>query len=173
MPIVFGRRSGSPARGNVMTKTIGLIAVLGLVVVGCSAAAEPGPPAEATTGTPGLVTTTTTTAPTPTRETTSTSVETTTSTQAPTTTLVADSTTTTAVVAEMNPPDVETWWCTAIKGAAAAGTAPEDFARDFDDEFRHGYTDAPVETIGEAADQLGRVQCAPDYAAAVIAALAG
>lgn len=155
-----------------MTKAIGLLAALVLVAAACAASSEPEPTAEAGTSTSGLAAATTTTiepAPAPT----STSVAATTSTETPTTTVFTGSSTTTTLDAETNPPDVENWWCATIERATVAGLASEDLARDFDDEFRHGYSDAPVETIEEAVAQLGLVQCDPDYAKAIADALVG
>jgi hypothetical protein len=156
-----------------MTKAIGLLAALVLVATACSASSEPEPTAEAGTSTSGLtaIATTTTTKPAP--KPTSTSVAVTASTEAPTTTVFTDSSTTTTLDAETNPPNVENWWCATIERATVAGLASEDFARDFDDELRHGYSGAPVETIEEAIAQLGLVQCDPGYAKAVADALVG
>lgn len=160
------------APGNGMAKAIGLLAAVVLVATACSASSEPEPTAEERSSTSGLAAATTTTtkpAPAPT----STSVAATTSTEAPTTTVFTDSSTTTILDAETNPPNVESWWCETIERATVAGLASEDLARDFDDELRHGYSDAPVETVEEAVAQLELVQCDPDYAKAVADALVG
>jgi hypothetical protein len=160
-------------RKDEMAKALGLLAALVLVVAACSASSEPDPNVDAGPSTSGLPSSTTTTAPTPVAEPTTTTTAAFTSTLAPTTTVAAGSSTTTAPMIEANPPDVEAWWCAAIGRAAAAGSAPQDFAQDFDDDLRYGYTDAPVETVEQAAAQLERVQCDPDYARAVADALVG
>ena len=54
---------------------------------------------------------------------------------------------------EVNPPDVEAWWCGAFE--AAAGQSPVDFAQGLADDFRHGYTDVPADTLEEGAEQVG------------------
>ena len=69
----------------------------------------------------------------------------------------------------MNPPEVEAWWCEAF--AAAGDQSASDFAQALLDDFRHGYTSMPAETIVEGAEQAAIVQCDPEYGLAVAAGL--
>ena len=157
-----------------MTRIIGLGAALLLVVAACSTAPEPGQTVEAGPPTSGTPAATPTSSPEAEVQPTMTTAAASTSTRPPTTTAVAEpSTTSSEPPTEVNPADVEAWWCAAMARAIAAGTAPQDFARNFDDELRHGYTEAPVETVEDAAGQLERLQCEPAFAEAVADALIG
>jgi len=99
-----------------------------------------------------------------------TTISATTSTKAVTTTEAASTTsTTTEPPGEVNPPDVEAWWCGAFE--AAAGQSPVDFAQGLADDFRHGYTDMPAGTLEEGAEQVALVSCDPEYGRAVAEAL--
>ncbi len=160
-----------------MRRTIGVIGAVTLVVAACSASSELEPAADLPTT--SLRPTTTAQEPevgprpATTVSTTSSQPSATTTVGEASTTVAEASTTTTTPVVEGNPADVEAWWCAAIARAIAAGLGPQDFARDFDDELRHGYTDAPVETVEDAASQLERLQCEPAFAEAVADALIG
>jgi hypothetical protein len=78
-------------------------------------------------------------------------------------------TTTTEPPSEVNPPDVEAWWCNAFRDATAQ--SPADFAQGLADDFRHGYTDMPADYLDEAAVQAALVLCDPEYGRAVADAL--
>lgn len=76
---------------------------------------------------------------------------------------------TTVVPMEVNPPDVEAWWCAAFE--RAGDQSPDDFALGLTDDFRHGYSDMPAETLEIGAGQAALVQCDPGYGQAVAEAL--
>ena len=153
----------------MMVKTFSWIAAVAIVVAACSGTGTED--ASSSLETTVAVAPTETTAPT--AETTTT-ISAAPSTVAVTTTEAA-STTSTATTTEpplaVNPPDVEAWWCAAFD--AAAGRSPVDFARGLADDFRHGYTDVPADTLEEAADQAKLVSCDPEYGRAVSDALGG
>lgn len=100
-----------------------------------------------------------------------TTISATTSTEATTTTGATSttSTSTTESPGEVNPPDVEAWWCDAFE--AASGQDPAEFARGLADDFRHGYSDMPADTLEEGAEQAALVSCDPEYGQAVAEAL--
>jgi len=152
-----------------MVKTFGWIAAVALVVAACSGSGiEEGSSSPETTV---AIAPNETTAPT---GATTTTISATTSTEAVPTTEAASTTstaTTTEPPLEVNPPDVEAWWCSAFDGAA--GRSPVDFAQGLADDFRHGYTDVPADTLEEAADQAALVSCDPEYGRAVSDALGG
>ncbi len=77
--------------------------------------------------------------------------------------------TTTEPPGAVNPPDVEAWWCDAFE--AAAGQDPAEFAHGLADDFRHGYTDMPADTLEEGAEQAALVSCDPEYGQAVAEAI--
>ena len=152
-----------------MVKTFGWIAAVAIVAAACSGTGteEGSSSVEATVATSPTETTAPTAA-------TTTTIPATTTTEAVTTTESASTTstvTTTEPPGEVNPPDVEAWWCGAFD--AAAGQTPVDFAQGLADDFRHGYTDIPAETLEEAADQAALVSCDPEYGLAVADALGG
>lgn len=171
---VFVSRSGL---GPMVAKTFMWIAALAMVMSACSSAGTGEVPSSSETTTAGV-------APTsgvaPTESSVSTmastsSIPTTTSTVPVTTTAAASTssssttTSTTELPQEVNPQEVETWWCDAFR--AAAGQDPTDFARALADDFRHGYTDVPADTIEEAATQAALVLCDPEYGREVADAL--
>lgn len=152
-----------------MIKTFSGIAAVAIVVAACSGTVteEDSSSLETTVA----ITPTETTAPT---AATTTTIPATTSTEAVTTTEVASTTstaTTTEPPGDVNPPDVEAWWCGSFD--AAAGQSPVDFAQGLADDFRHGYTDVPADTLEEAADQAALVSCDPEYGLVVAGALGG
>lgn len=149
-----------------MVKTISWIAAGAIVIAACSGTAtEEGSSSPATTA---ASPTTETTAPSAASTTT---IPATTSTEAVTTTAepTTSTTTTTEPPGDVNPADIETWWCGAFE--AAAGRSPTEFAQGLADDFRHGYTDVPAESLEEVADQAALVLCDPEYGQAVAEAL--
>jgi len=70
---------------------------------------------------------------------------------------------------EVNPPDVEAWWCDAFE--RAGDQSPDDFALWLTDDFRHGYSTMPAESLEAGAHQAALVQCDPGYGQAVAEAL--
>ena len=160
------KRSGT---GQMTVKTVSWIAAVAIVAAACSGTGteEGSSSVETTVATSPTETTTPTAA-------TTTTIPATTTTEAVTTTEAASTTstaTTTEPPGEVNPPDVEAWWCGAFD--AAAGQSPIEFAQGLADDFRHGYTDMPAETLEEAADQAALVSCDPEHGRAVADALGG
>ena len=155
----------------MVAKTFTWIAALAVVMSACSSAGtEPGSSSpETTAAAPPIETSVSTTAST------STIPPTTSTTSVTTTAAASTSSSTTSTTSEppgeVNPQDVETWWCDAFQDAA--GQDPTDFARGLADDFRHGYADVPADTIEEAAGQAALVVCDPEYGRAVADALAG
>jgi hypothetical protein len=150
-----------------MVKTFSWIAAGAIMIAACSGTStEESSSNSDTTATsaatettvPALVSTTTTSTTAPTEPVTTTEPASTTST-----------TTTTEPPGEVNPPDVEAWWCSAFE--AAAGQSPVDFASALADDFRHGYSEVPADSLEVAADQAVLVACDPEYGRAVAAAL--
>lgn len=152
--------------GQKMYRTISWIVAGTILVAACTGTDTEGdsPTSEATTVTTGVETTATTVAST-------TTVAETTSTEAVTTTVASSttSTTTTEPPRDVNPPDVEAWWCDVFD--AAAGQDPVEFAQGLADDFRHGYSDMPADTLEESAEQAALVSCDPEYGRAVAEAL--
>ena len=157
---------------QMMAKTLSCIAAVSIVVAACTGAGtEEGSSISETTRT---VAPTEATAPTVTSTTTisaTTSIAPVTTVVATSTTSTTSSSTTTEPPSEMNPPDVEAWWCGALREAGARN--PADFAQGLADDFRHGYTDMPADTLEEAAGQAALVVCDPEYGRAVADALRG
>jgi hypothetical protein len=156
----------------MVAKTFTWMAALAVVMSACSSAGtEPGSSSpETTAAAPPTETSVSTTASTSTIPPTTSTVSVTT-TAAVSTSSSSTTSTTSEPPKEVNPQDVETWWCDAFR--AAAGQDPADFARGLTDDFRHGYTDVPADTIEEAAGQAALVVCDPEYGRAVADALAG
>jgi hypothetical protein len=150
----------------MMFRAISWIAAAAILAAACSGtgADDDSSRSETTAAAATTETTATTVAST-------TTIPATTSSEAVTTTEAASttSTTTTEPPVEVNPPDVEAWWCGAFE--AAAGQSPVDFAQGLADDFRHGYTDMPAGTLEEGAEQVALVSCDPDYGRAVAEAL--
>ena len=150
-------------------KTVSWIAAVAIAVAACSGTGtEEGSSSLETTVAIAPTEATAPTAPTTTTTSATTSTEAVTTTEAASTTSTA---TTTEPPGEVNPPDVEAWWCGAFD--AATGQTPVDFAQGLADDFRHGYTDVPADTLEEAADQAALVSCDPEYGRAVADALGG
>lgn len=149
-----------------MIKWMRVMAAGSLLVAACSGSdAGDGTSTQAPAETP----TTVLEATTPSSTTTAAAV--TTTVPATTTTTVADTTTTSTTVppVDVNPPEVEAWWCDAFD--AAGGQSATDFAQALLDDFRHGYSSMPAETIADGAEQAAIVQCDPEYGQAVAAVL--
>jgi hypothetical protein len=160
------KRSGS---GQMMLKTFSWFAALAIVVAACSGTGtEEGSSSLETTFAIAPTETTAPTAATTTTISAATSTEVVTTTEAASTTSTATST---EPPGEVNPPDVEAWWCGTFD--AAAGQGPVDFAQGLADDFRHGYTDVPADTLEEAANQAALTSCDPEYGRAVADALGG
>jgi hypothetical protein len=151
----------------MMVKTFSWIAAGAIVIAACSGTGtEEG---SSNTDTTAASAATETTAPTPVP---TTATPTTAPTELVTTTEPASTTSTTTTTeppGEVNPPDVEAWWCSAFE--VAAGQSPVDFAQALADDFRHGYSEVPADSLEEAADQAVLVACDPQYGRAVAAAL--
>ena len=149
----------------MMFRMIGWIAAGAILAAACSGtgADEDSSRAETSAATATSAATVATLAPTSTEVTTT--VEVTTTTEATSMT----STSTTESPGEVNPPNVEAWWCDAFE--AASGQDPAEFARGLADDFRHGYSDMPADTLEEGAEQAALVSCDPEYGQAVAEAL--
>lgn len=150
-----------------MYRTIRWIAAGAVVVAACSGTGTEGDSLGpvTTASAEGAETTATTLAST-------TTIAETTSTAAVTTadaTSTTSTTTTTEPTAETNPLDVEAWWCDAFD--VAAGQDAAAFAQAVADDFRHGYSDMPADTLEEGAEQAALVSCDPEYGRAVADAL--
>lgn len=159
-----------------MVKTFIWIAGVAIAVAACSGTGteEGSSSPETTVAVAPSETTTPTGATTTTNSATTTTNSATTSTAAVTTTEAVSTTstvTTTELPGEVNSPAVEAWWCGAFD--SAAGQSPVDFAQGLADDFRHGYTDVPADSLEEAADQAALVSCDPEYGRAVADALGG
>ena len=155
----------------MMFRMIGWIAAGAILAAACSGtgADEDSSRAETSAATATSAATVATLAPTSTEVTTT--VEVTTTTEVATTTEATSmtSTSTTESPGEVNPPNVEAWWCDAFE--AASGQDPAEFARGLADDFRHGYSDMPADTLEEGAEQAALVSCDPEYGQAVAEAL--
>ena len=150
-----------------MVKTFNWIAAGAIVIAACSASGTAE--GSSTTDTTAASSATETAVPTPVPTTTT---STTAPTELVTTTEPASTTSTTTITeppGDVNPPDVEAWWCSAFE--VAAGQSPVDFAKALADDFRHGYSEVPADSVEEAADQAVLVACDPEYGRAVAAAL--
>ena len=151
----------------MMFRTISWIAAGAILAAACSGTGADGNSSNSETTAAAA-----TTEPTATSVASTTTISATTSTEAATTTEATSTTsaTTTELPGAVNPPDVEAWWCSAFE--TAAGRDPAEFARGLADDFRHGYTDMPADTLEEGAEQAALVSCDPEYGQAVAEALA-
>lgn len=157
----------------MVAKTFMWIAALTIVMTGCSGAGTEEAPSssETTADIAPTESSVPAVASTSTIPTTTSTVPVTTTAATSTSSSSSTTTSTTEPPQEANPQEVETWWCDAFQ--AAAGQSPTDFARGLADDFRHGYTDVPADTIEEAAGQAALVLCDPEYGRAVADALTG
>ena len=151
-----------------MVKTFSWIAAGAIVIAACSGTGTEEGSSNTDTTAASAATETTSPTPVPTTTTSMTAPP-----EAVTTTEPALTTSTTTTTSEppgeVNPPDVESWWCSAFE--VAAGQSPVDFAQALADDFRHGYSEVPAGSLEEAADQAVLVACDPEYGRAVAAAL--
>ncbi|MGB5169538.1 MAG: hypothetical protein WBN71_02060 [Acidimicrobiia bacterium] len=155
--------------GRMMYRTIMWIAAVAILATSCSSTgADDDAPSSETTAAVASTETTTTTSVSTTTISATTSTEAVATTEAPSRT---STTTTTEPPDEVNPPEVEAWWCDTFE--VAAGQSPTDFAQGLEDDFRHGYSDVPADNLEDAADQAALVSCNPEYGKAVADALRG
>ena len=170
-PDTFRAEGYSDSAGATMTRLIQTMAAAVLVISACGASdVAEAPSTQPTSSTAVSLSGETTTRP-PSATLPSTSTPTMTSVVVTTTYGLSTTSTVTTTVTpiEVNPPDVEAWWCDAFERAGDQN--PDGFALWLTDDFRNGYSTMPAESLEAGANQAALVRCDPEYGQAVAEAL--